>query len=290
MSRRWLVPLGIAVTALTALAAVAAHGRPLSGGAAAGSGPSATFLDQVFTIFFIFVLVAGGAVLWLILTQKIHRNGKRPGRFGLLATLLYLAGCAVVALALANSRFEKRLQHEIQRLQARQASDNGHGSHAAHRKSTGGTVHVHWEEVAAALALLAALGVAGFASRGRGRLEPLPSLAAQRDSLSAALDESLDDLRAERDLRRAIIAAYARMERALAAAGLPRDPAEAPLEYVERALVSLDASAGAVRGLTELFEWAKFSHHEPEPWMRDAAVDALVTVRDELRSGDPAFA
>ena len=35
--------------------------------------------------------------------------------------------------------------------------------------------------------------------------------------------------------------------------------------------------------LTALFEWAKFSHHEPGPAMRDDAIDALVAVRDELR-------
>ena len=35
--------------------------------------------------------------------------------------------------------------------------------------------------------------------------------------------------------------------------------------------------------LTDLFEWAKFSQHEPEPAMRDEAIDALVAVRDELR-------
>ncbi len=77
------------------------------------------------------------------------------------------------------------------------------------------------------------------------------------------------------------------MERALAAAGLPRRPAEAPLEYLERALLELEASAGAVRRLTELFEWAKFSPHEPEPSMRDDAVDALAAVRDELRALQP---
>jgi hypothetical protein len=104
--------------------------------------------------------------------------------------------------------------------------------------------------------------------------------------LAAALDESLDDLRSDPDLRRAIVAAYARMETALAAAGLPRHPAEAPLEYVERALLTLDASAPAVRRLTDLFEWARFSHHEPEPSMRDEAVDALVAVRDELRASE----
>jgi hypothetical protein len=80
------------------------------------------------------------------------------------------------------------------------------------------------------------------------------------------------------------------MEIALAVAGIPRDPAEAPLEYVERALLTLDASSADVRRLTDLFEWARFSHHEPEPSMRDEAIDALVAVRDELRASELALA
>ena len=104
------------------------------------------------------------------------------------------------------------------------------------------------------------------------------------EALSVALDESLDDLRNDPGLRRAIVAAYARMEAALAHAGLPRRPAEAPFEYLDRALTALDTNAESVRRLTALFEWAKFSHHEPDPAMRDEAVDALVAVRDELRA------
>jgi hypothetical protein len=73
------------------------------------------------------------------------------------------------------------------------------------------------------------------------------------------------------------------MERALAVAGIPRRPSEAPFEYLERALTALDASSRAVRRLTDLFERAKFSHHDPDPAMRDEAIDALVAVRDELR-------
>jgi hypothetical protein len=100
--------------------------------------------------------------------------------------------------------------------------------------------------------------------------------------VSLAIDESIDDLRNDRDLRRAIVAAYARMEHALGRAGLLRHPAEAPFEYVERALTSLDTSSAAVHRLTTLFESAKFSKHEPEPGMRDEAIAALMAVRSEL--------
>ena len=87
-------------------------------------------------------------------------------------------------------------------------------------------------------------------------------------------------------MRRAIIAAYARMELALAADGLPRARSEAPMEFLERALGRLSVSADSVRRLTDLFEWAKFSHHEPEPGMKDEAIDALLAVRDELRDAE----
>ena len=65
-------------------------------------------------------------------------------------------------------------------------------------------------------------------------------------ALSAALDEvladTLDDLRAEQDPRRAVIRAFARMEKTFAAHGVAREPAETPREYVVRVL---DRSASA---------------------------------------------
>ena len=96
------------------------------------------------------------------------------------------------------------------------------------------------------------------------------------------MDESLDDLRAEPDPRRAVIAAYARLERVLAAHGLPRNPAEAPLEYLGRMLTELSVSDRAARALTELFERAKFSQHAVGSEMKEQAIEALETVRDDL--------
>jgi hypothetical protein len=101
------------------------------------------------------------------------------------------------------------------------------------------------------------------------------------DALAAAAVESLDDLRAEGDVRRAIIACYARMERALAAVGESRRPAEAPLEYLRRVLVSL-APAPASR-LTELFERAAFSVEPMGVPERERAIAALEALRAATR-------
>jgi hypothetical protein len=140
---------------------------------------------------------------------------------------------------------------------------------------------MRWDEIAIVAAIV--LAVAAYFWLTRPGRKPLRELVRRRDVVSRALDDSLDDLRRDSDVRRAIIAAYARMERALGAAGVPRRASEAPFEYLARALVELDASRSAAERLTDLFERAKFSHHELGEPMRDEAIDALVAVRDDLR-------
>jgi hypothetical protein len=103
------------------------------------------------------------------------------------------------------------------------------------------------------------------------------------EQLAVVLDETLGDLRAETDPRRAIIAAYARLERVLAANGVPRRVAETSDEYLRRVLHELELEPGAVGRLTALFERAKFSHHDVDAAMKEEAVAALEHVRDELR-------
>ena len=57
------------------------------------------------------------------------------------------------------------------------------------------------------------------------------------------MSDAIDDLEAEPDARRAVIAAYARMEGVLARHGLRRCPSETPLEYLRRILLGLTARA-----------------------------------------------
>ncbi len=100
--------------------------------------------------------------------------------------------------------------------------------------------------------------------------------------LSEVLAETLDDLRSEVDPRRAVIQAYARMERTLAARGLPRQESEAPGEYLARVLGAVQASAHSVRRLTLLFQRARFSTHEIDSGMKEDAIEALSGLRAEL--------
>jgi NADH:ubiquinone oxidoreductase subunit 6 (subunit J) len=104
------------------------------------------------------------------------------------------------------------------------------------------------------------------------------------EELVDAVEITIDDLRRERDPRRAVVAAYASMERILAAHGLARHRAETPFEYLARVLRELRVRADAVQSLTQLFEYAKFSAHEIDAGMQEEAIAALSAVRDDLRS------
>ena len=279
MEPRRLLPLGVAVTALVVLAGVASRGRPL-GGSGAGSGPTAGFFDYVFTTVVVFVVIVAAVAVWGLLSQR-PGDRKPRGRGHYLSSILGVAGGIAISLLLVHSHFFDRLKGL--ELGANQPT-TGQGAHSLKPvPSNARGARLRWDEVAIVAALLAGAAVMVAAGRPRKHPRTLSWHRSSQAAVSLALDESLDDLRNEPDLRRAIVAAYARMEAALAGAGLARRPAEAPLEYMERALTALDTSSAAVRRLTVLFEWAKFSHHEPEPEMRDEAIDALVAVRDELR-------
>jgi hypothetical protein len=284
VSRNRLVPLAVAVTLLLAVVAIASGGRPLRSSGGRGGLPL-SFWDYAFTTIVIvlaLILLALGLVALFVRATPHKQQSYFQSR--MIQTIAFFTLLAMLGAILARHHLFKgfHLPPEQAQLSPRRSGSGAH-SHAANRGP-----RIRWDEVVIFLGIL--LVVAAGYGRAVVRSRRTPRLfrfgAADPDALTAALDESIDDLRADPDLRRAIVAAYARMEAALAVAGIPRRPSEAPLEYLERALLTLDASAEAVRKLTDLFEWARFSQHEPEPSMRDDAVDALVAVRDELRASE----
>jgi Domain of unknown function (DUF4129) len=102
--------------------------------------------------------------------------------------------------------------------------------------------------------------------------------------LADLLEVTQADLEDEPDPRRAVIAAWIRMEGGMAAAGLPRHAAEAPLEYVGRVLAQANVRPASVRRLADLFERAKFSRHTIDEDMRTEAIEAVSTIRAELEA------
>jgi hypothetical protein len=274
VTRHRLPALALVVATLVAVVALVAHGRPLAARAGHGGLPT-SFWDYLVTSAII-VVVLGWLVLFVMALQSKRGpvESRRPSALHQLRTVLGLAVFGVL--------FAFFWRHVTFGPRQPPAPVSGGGAGSGGEGTATSASHVVWIEVAVVAGLLLLVGAIAAPSR-------LRKSAKRRDfreapgAVAAALDESLEDLRSDQDLRRAIVAAYARMERALGFAGLPRRPAEAPLEYVERALLALHTSGPSVRSLTDLFEWAKFSQHEPQPSMRDEAVDALVAVRDELR-------
>jgi hypothetical protein len=114
---------------------------------------------------------------------------------------------------------------------------------------------------------------------GTGITEP----AGVEEELARSIGNTIDDLRGERDARRAVIAAYANMEGILASHELARGSAEVPYEYLARVLQLLQVRESAARSLTELFEYAKFSEHEIDDAMKERAIESLVQVREDLQ-------
>jgi hypothetical protein len=129
------------------------------------------------------------------------------------------------------------------------------------------------------LALTAATAVPAARRRlAEGRVDEVM----ESERYARVLDESIDDLRAEPDPRRAVIAAYARMERGLAGRGHGRHAFETPLEYLARVLSEVGADPKGVGRLTALFERAKFSQHPVGQDDKDEAIDCLVAIRNGL--------
>jgi Domain of unknown function (DUF4129) len=146
--------------------------------------------------------------------------------------------------------------------------------------------HVQWPLVLGVAGLIVLGGVALRLYRRRESFGPVQHPRSLEEELADAVGATIEDLRRERDPRRAVVAAYAQMERVLAAHGLRRRQTDAPLEYLMRILRELEVRESAVRTLTELFEYARFSPHEIDAEMKERAIEALIAVRDDLRVGE----
>jgi uncharacterized protein DUF4129 len=139
--------------------------------------------------------------------------------------------------------------------------------------------------VLAVFAGLGALGLALWVSLGARLARPDDDDEGPAASpLEAAVDDSVEDLRAEPDPRRAIVRCYARFERAAAASGVERKPWSTPMEFMRETLRRLPLPRTAVPTLTGLFELARFSHHPLGPSERDRALAALDEIRTAMRA------
>jgi len=274
----------VALVVLLAAVAIASTGSVPAGGGGARR-PADRFFDVLISLYLL--LMIPGFAMW-VYVLAVSRDGvaeaivrrKRRSRWRSFVT--FVVPFAIFLFFLrwltTNNDLRQRLADQIGRGQ--RSPGNAVDSPGGYEPqfATGPVLVI--------LVLVAIGAVAWYVSyrARRRRLEQFPDDVGP--ALADLLDETLDDLRAEADARTAVIAAYARMERALAAYGLPRDPSEAPDEYLGRVLADLEVSRRAISRLTALFAWAKFSGHDVAPGMKDEAIAALEAVRAELRAAE----
>jgi hypothetical protein len=275
--------VGALLFALLALVVLAAHGHIATGGTHGGQlsgGIVDTLVSALLALYALGAIGLFGALVWSrgAYTRQQVAGGRRRTYTGIALALVLLS-----LLLASGDRLRGRL-HLRPQAHSTQAATGGGASKSKHHRHTAAAHHSRFR-LAPFLVVFLGLGVAAFAlyrqsKSRRPPREPLPAVVAEE------LGQTLEELRAESDPRRAVIAAYARMERLLGESGLPRRPFEAPLEYMSRVLVELGGGTRSVRALTRLFERARFSPHAIDAAMKDEAVAAVEALQADLERAE----
>jgi uncharacterized protein DUF4129 len=267
----------LVVPALVLVALAARSYQPFGGDPGGERAASTTFLDSAFTV----VLMLGGAMLLVVLWLRMSMLRKPGSRSN--ARLSSLVGFLIFVVALVGVRQILEYDRRPPKVEGGELAfpQQLPPGKPVPDPELGRSPRVVWPLAIGIAGFMAAAIVIAVLLERRRRADALTP--EQLQELRAALDEAIEDLRRDPDPRRAVVAAYARMEQALAVYGLPRKPAEAPYEYLRRVGRELEAEE-PVAELTELFEVAKFSERSVDENMRGRAIDALTDVRREVRA------
>jgi hypothetical protein len=269
--RRAAIAVATVVVLLVVVGASARHA--LDGGAAAPALPVWPLLVVIGA-----GLVLGGALTIATLTplaldRRESARRVRPGPLTIALTIL--VPLTILAAVLHPVRLDrggrpnpvKAATHKPR--QPKPAKPGGDRGSAAAALAAG---------IAAGIVAVAAIGVVS-ARRRRQR----PGLDA-RAAVAAGAGAAIGEIAIPADPRAAVLAAYARMEAALAAAGLARRASEAPREYLARFEAGLGGGRRPAERLTALFERARFSPHPIGERTRSEALEALTALRAELEA------
>jgi hypothetical protein len=273
--------LALGIVGLLVLVAMAARGgHPGASGHIATRAVPSSVQDSFITLLAIVYVVVIVAIVIGVVRYK--SRWKDPGSNWLanfaLVVLLMLVATGIGYYAITHSHLGDR---NAKATRGQGAGAGNQGSRPRIRPVRPREAHFQWP-LALGVAGLVLLGGVWIYIRRRGELVPSDERSLEAD-LVEVLETTIDDLRNERDARKAVIAAYAQMERTLTSHGLARHRAEAPFEYLARILRGLHVGDSAARTLTDLFEYAKFSRHEIDAAMKEEAIGALVAIREDLQ-------
>ena len=271
---------------LLAVVAVAAGGRAPGGGRSEPSASAPTLLLDYLTTFAALIFVGGSVALVVALVlRRLYEPEPQTESFQRKTVRTLVRVTVVVALVVIVMSQGLRLLGRDDGKQPAAPVPSTPAAPTDPDESQGRQYDPRFQWLPVLVLGALVVGIAGVATvtavrRRRRALAEAPVT----EALSDVLAESLDDLESEPDPRRAVIRAYAQMERVFAARGLPRRESEAPAEYVTRLLDAAGVSAHSVRRLTKLFGRARFSTHEVDAGMKSDAIEALGGLRAELEA------
>jgi hypothetical protein len=279
---------------LLAVAAVATRGDGKDSTAPPGTAAAASAGHHVFIVAAVVltpILAALGMAFFLY--AQIYRRRQLDPEAQQERRARQIRVGVVAAACLAALVYWLRTGHNpLQFLHLRNPF-GGIGQTQAHRPFANRPGHAHatvsgadWTVAVIVWAALAVAAVVIFARSRRRRRDHLAPLALVGEAEPSAAPD-LDRLRRERNPRRAVIAAYAAMERHMAGEGLPRGAHEAPMEYLGRVTLQGHERVACVHRLTALFQRAKFSHRPVDDDMRLRAIAAVEELTMHGR-GEPA--
>jgi Domain of unknown function (DUF4129) len=284
---RRLMLSGIGLTALLALVAVASRAhKPGGGSGAAAAHPPRLLWEYLASMIVVLFPIVGILMVWALATSRREKllSGERNWRrtLAMLFALIPFFAAAFFIVGHLHPRGRGQTISVATTPTGKASKSQRKPNLAPLGREAGGKFQWPAAVIFGSLILggLVTVGVSIYWRRMHG--EEWAEEAALMEAVDEVLADSLDDLRAERDPRRAVIRTYARMERTFAAYGTPRQESEVPQEYVGRVLDRLGVSVFSVRRLTDLYSRAKFSPHEIDAGMKDEAIDALAGLRSEL--------
>jgi uncharacterized membrane protein (DUF485 family) len=271
--------------ALLVLLAVVAFASRTGFGHASHRAPTPGYVNWATSVFLVLFFVMAPVAIYLYVLQARDRLERQQHKSFQVRVMRSLVIILVIAAGFLLRTTLLKHWHPSSGLH-----DLFFGNHraAGHRKpgedSTPYTPTFEWPVLWGTIVLVAG-GIAWWlwwrktrAAAPAFEVEP----ATLEQDLAGSIGDAIGDLEAEPDPRRAVIAAYARMEGVLARSGMRREPSETATEYLRRVLLTLTSQSEAVRRLTGLFEQAKFSTHTIDASMKNDAIESLRLIRADL--------